>query len=139
MCRGLLIRFLYLSIKYFFEIFFKVIFYIGKNGKVDIDADISHYYELAATSSSIIKHSISKDKRVNTKLTLYLVNYAKLSSNSLVLWNKKSVKGNIQITGGSGHFWFEETKYSQITALLHPLEDGSTHIKVQLIIYICVK
>lgn len=104
----------------------------GVSGLAEIEALISHFYELGSATP---KQKISFPNahfRASTKLNL--VDFARPNPSSLVLWNDKSVKGVVRIVGGSGHFWIDsEAIANKLSATLHGgsgTKDSASEIEV---------
>lgn len=77
----------------------------GVSGLVEIEAIVSHFYELGSNTPN--QKIAFPNTQFRSLLVLNLVDFARAKPSSLVLWNDKSVKGVVKINGGSGHFWID--------------------------------
>lgn len=77
----------------------------GVSGSVEIEAIVSHFYELGSNTPQ--QKIVFPNAQFQASLVLNLVDFARAKPSSLVLWNDKSVKGIVKINGGSGHFWVD--------------------------------
>lgn len=107
----------------------------GLPGTVDIDAKTHDFFTLGNTQSKK-QHKIPTGE-LSTRLSLNLVDFAKADPNTVVLWNEKNVRGKVIVSGGSGHFWFDNDEIRQVvqaTLHSHP-KDSIAHIEVVFYFY----
>lgn len=73
----------------------------GTAGAVKIHADCGHNLKASTELRLFDKVRIEEGGR---KRIIKCVYQARISQSSLVLWNDPSVKGEVRVEGGSGHF-----------------------------------
>lgn len=101
----------------------------GVGGRVDLSAQIANFYALNSPKPTKA-HSLPNGAKLSAELALNLVDYARASPTSLMLWNENSTRARLLLHGGSGHFWIDDAELARrISTAIHVAGSGGGQSK----------